>query len=277
MTQILSLAHLTLIDANPIEVIDAAAAAGFSHVGLRVMAREPRPAWMPVVGNVQMEREIKRRLAATGTKVLDLEVFWLTPDFQITDHVPALALGGELGARYVVVICDDPDRHRAIENFARLCEAAGPFGLRPALEFIPYTQVVTLAHAVGMLQAADAANAGLLLDILHLSRSGGSPCDLTRVAPALINFAHICDAPAAIPQTVSELRHEAREARLYPGEGALPIAAFLAALPAGTPIALEAPNPRYAHLPFADRARLAYASLGRIVRTLPGSGESVRP
>ncbi|MFM9846010.1 MAG: sugar phosphate isomerase/epimerase family protein [Hyphomicrobiaceae bacterium] len=264
MTQILSLAHLTLIDGSPVDLIDAAAAAGFSYVGLRVIAREPRPAWMPVVGNVQMEREIKRRLAATGTKVLDLEVFWLTPDFQVADHVPALALGGELGARYVVVICDDPDRSRAIENFARLCEAAKPFHIRPALEFIPYTQVVTLAHAVDMLQAASAANAGLLLDLLHLSRSGGSPGDLARVAPGLINLAHVCDAPAAIPQTISELRHEAREDRMYPGEGALPISAFLAALPAETPIALEAPNPRAAHLSFAERARHAYASMKRI-------------
>lgn len=263
MTQILSLAHLTLIDASPIELIDAAAAAGFGHVGLRVIAREPRPTWMPVAGNVQMEREIKRRLAATGTRVLDLEVFWLTPDFQVADHGPALALGGELGARCIVVICDDPDRNRSIDNFARLCEAARPFALRPALEFIPYTQVTTLALAVDMLRAADAANAGLLLDILHLSRSGGSPGDLIHVAPESIDFAHVCDAPAAIPQTVSQLRHEAREDRMYPGEGALPIDAFLSALPANTPIALEAPNPRHAHLPFAERARLAHASLRR--------------
>ena len=109
--------------------------------------------------------------------------------------------------------------------------------------------------------SANAANAGLLLDLLHLSRSGGRPEDLTHIAPGLITFAHVCDAPAAIPQTVPELRREAREDRQYPGEGALPIGAFLAALPAGTPIALEAPNPRHAHLSFAERARLARASL----------------
>ena len=261
MTRILSLAHLTLIEASPLELIDAAAAAGFTHVGLRVIAREPRPSWMPVAGNAVMEREIKRRLAATGLKVQDLEVFWLAPDFQLADHAPALAFGGELGARCIAVICDDPDRNRAIDNFARLCEAARPFGLRPALEFIPYTEIKTLAHAIDMLQAANAANAGLLLDLLHLSRSGGSPDQLAHVAPALIALAHVCDAPATIPQTVSGLRREAREDRMYPGEGALPIKAFLAALPAETPVALEAPNPRHAHLSVAERARLAYASL----------------
>jgi sugar phosphate isomerase/epimerase len=268
MTRIFSLAHLTLIEASPLELIDAAAVAGFTHVGLRVIARDPQPAWMPVVGDAQKEREIKRRLAATGTKVLDLEVFWLAPDFKVADHVPALAFGGELGARHIVVICDDPDRNRAIENFASLCDAATPFALRPALEFIPYTQVKTLAHALDMLRTADAANAGLLLDLLHLSRSGGSPADVTGISPELINFAHICDAPAPIPQTVSELRQEAREDRMYPGEGVLPISAFLAALPAETPVALEAPNPRHAHLSFAERARLAYASLRK-----PGSIE----
>jgi len=261
MTRILSLAHLTLIEASPLELIDAAAAAGFTHVGLRVIAREPRPSWMPVAGNAVMERETKRRLAATGLKVQDLEVFWLAPDFQLADHAPALAFGGELGAHNIVVICDDPDRNRAIDSFARLCEAARPFGLRPALEFIPYTQIKTLAHAIDMLQAANATNAGLLLDLLHLSRSGGSPADLANVPRELIALAHVCDAPATIPQTVSGLRREAREDRMYPGEGALPIKAFLAALPAETPVALEAPNPRHAHLSFAERARLAYASL----------------
>lgn len=272
MTQILSLAHLTLIEADPIEFIDAAAAAGFGHVGLRVIAREPRPAWLPVAGNARMEREIKRRLAATGTKVLDLEVFWMAPDFQIADHVPALAFGGELGARHIVVICDDPDRSRAIDNFAQLCAAAAPFGLRAALEFIPYTEVKTLGEAVGMLQAADAANAGLLLDLLHLSRSGSHPKDLARVSPALIDLAHVCDAPAPLPQTVPELRREAREDRMYPGEGALPVAAFLAALPVETSVALEAPNPRHAHLSFAARARLAHTSLTRAARISPRAG-----
>lgn len=257
-----SLAHLTLLEATPFELIDAAAAAGFSHVGLRLVPPAPDPTWPSVVGDPQAERTIKQRLSDTGVQVLDVEAFWLGPDTDVQAWAPAFAMGAALGARTLVVICDDPHRNRAIDNFGALAALADGFGLQPALEFIPYTQVARLADALEIVNAVGLANAGLLVDLLHLSRSGGSPSDLSPIA-APITLAHVCDAPAAIPATVDQLRREARSDRLYPGEGALPVRDFLAALPASTPVAIEAPNPRHAHLSFAERARLAHAGLAQ--------------
>ena len=259
----ISLAHLTMLDATPLELIDAASASGFSHVGLRIVPPTPDPAWRSIIGDAQAEREVEQRLAATGVKVLDVEAFWMAPDFCVEECRPAFALGAELGARYLVVICNDPDRARAIGNFARLCALAAEFDLMPALEFIPYTHVASLADALQIVNAAGAPNAGLLIDLLHLSRSGGSPADLAQVSPALVHFAHVCDAPAAIPKTVDEMGREARGDRLYPGAGALPVREFLAALPDDTPVAIEAPNPRCAHLSFAERARRAHAAMAQ--------------
>ena len=110
MVRPVSLAHLTLLDATPLELIDAAAAAGFSHVGLRIVPPGPDPAWRSVIGDVQAERAIKQRLSDTGVKLLDVEAFWLGPETRVQDWKAALALGAGLGARYLVVICDDPDR-----------------------------------------------------------------------------------------------------------------------------------------------------------------------
>jgi sugar phosphate isomerase/epimerase len=260
-----SLAHLTLPDATPLELIDAAAAAGFSHVGLRIVPPVPDAARPSIVGDVRTERAIGQRLSDTGVKLLDVEVFWLGPQTRVQDWKAALALGAGLGARYLVVICDDPDRSRAIDSFAELCALAAEFGLKPALEFIPYTHVARLADALQIVRSAGAANAGLLVDLLHLSRSGGSPADLGSIAPELIHLAHVCDAPAGVPPTADALRREARGGRLYPGEGALPVREFLAALPAGVPIAIEAPNPRYGHLTFAERAQHARVAMGQVL------------
>jgi sugar phosphate isomerase/epimerase len=85
-----------------------------------------------------------------------------------------------------------------------------------------------------------------------------------------VHFAHVCDAPAVIPKTIHGLRGEARGDRFYPGEGALPVREFLAALPDGTPVAIEAPNPRYAHLPFAERAQRAHAALAQFLGSAQG-------
>lgn len=259
-----SLAHLTMLEADPLELIDAAAVAGFPHVGLRIVPPVPDPAWRSIVGDAGAVRAVKQRLDATGVTVLDVEAFWMGPDMRAETWRPAFALGAGLGARFLVVICDDPERSRAIENFASLCAMAAEYGLRPALEFIPYTHVARLADALEIVQAAGAAsNAGLLIDLLHLSRSGGSPADLAQIPAGLVHFAHICDAPGEVPATTDGLRREARGARRYPGEGELPVADFLAALPADTPVAIEAPNPRYAHLSFKERAQLAYTAVSK--------------
>jgi sugar phosphate isomerase/epimerase len=124
------------------------------------------------------------------------------------------------------------------------------------LEFIPYTHVRSLADACSLLTEVAPANAGLLIDALHLSRSGGSPAEIAGYDPALFTYYHLCDAPAALPGREG-LRAEARGGRLYPGEGELWLSEFIAAFPQDTPAAVEAPSSRYASMPPVERARLA--------------------
>jgi sugar phosphate isomerase/epimerase len=137
------------------------------------------------------------------------------------------------------------------------------------LEFIPYSVLGTLAKAHDFIVAAAPADAGLLIDALHLSRSGGQPADIAAYDPALFSYVHLCDAPKARP-AVERNRDEARYNRLYPGEGELWLDAFLDAFPPDTPVAVEAPQAAFAHVPAAERARLAGAATRRLLR---GRGE----
>ena len=45
----LSLAHMTVLDAGPLELIEAAIAGGFDAIGLRVVPPAPTDALVPVV------------------------------------------------------------------------------------------------------------------------------------------------------------------------------------------------------------------------------------
>jgi sugar phosphate isomerase/epimerase len=254
----LSLAALTVIDAGPSEQIRAAAAAGFDAVGLRIVPLAPPD--LPVVGNAPLLREIKQLLHHTGLSVLDMEVIRMVPDLNVAEMRPALDIGAELGAGYVIVVGDDPDAGRARDNFASLCEAAAACSLTVMLEFIPYCHVDTLEHAWQFIQEAGCTNAGICVDALHLSRSGGRPAAIRALDPQLFPYAQFCDARPAQPirPEADELRREARTDRLYPGEGALALQDLLAALPVGLPLSIEAPCLGYAHLPPRERARLAY-------------------
>jgi sugar phosphate isomerase/epimerase len=262
---LLSLAALTIIDADPVTLIDAGAAGGFDAVGLRIVPPLPTDTIIPVVGDLPLQRRIKARMADTGITIFDVEAIWLMPYTDVVKLKPALDLAAELGAGYVLTVGNDPDWGRMTANLTRLCDETHMRGLRVVLEFIPYSQVHSLAAAHKLLTLATPKNAGLLVDALHLSRSGGHPSDIAKFDPSLFSYMHICDAPAAMP-ALDGVRAEARSGRLYPGEGELWLPEFVGAFPPCTPAAIEAPSVRHAALPPQDRARLAGAACRRLFR-----------
>ncbi|MGO4712659.1 sugar phosphate isomerase/epimerase family protein [Bradyrhizobium sp. 2TAF24] len=264
----LSLAHLTLMTADALALIDAAAAARFSHVGLRTVPPTPDAPMRPVIGDKPYQRDIRARLADTGLTVLDIEAFWLTPETHVADIAPAFAFGAELGATYVVVVGNDPERARLVERFAHLSELARQHALKTSLEFIPYSAVRCLDEAVDIVRAAAQPNAGLLVDALHLSRSGGVPAQLAQLPREMLHYLHLCDAPAVPPADVAGMKREARGERCYPGEGGLPLAAFLGAVAADVPVGIEAPDSRRAALPFAEQARQARTAARDLLASL---------
>ncbi len=261
-----SLAHLTVLDADPLALIEAAAAGGFDAVGLRIVPPLPGDVIVPVIGDAALQRRIKARLGETGLTILDVEAVWLMPDTRVEALVPAPDLAADLGARYVLAVGNDPAWDRMVDNLAGLCSAARARGLRVMLEFIPYSHVRDLAAAADLLMAAAPADAGLLVDALHLSRSGGSPADIARYDPALFSYVHLCDAPRT-PPPAEGLRTEARGGRLYPGEGQLWLSEFLDAFPPTIPIAVEAPSAAYAGLSPIERARRVAEATRALVRT----------
>lgn len=236
----MTLAHLT-IGATPEENIDAAAAAGFGAVGLRICGRRPSDAFAPaVLGDEKAARSLQRRAKEQGIRLSNLSAYQFYPDVGWHHLAPVIEAAQELQAPVLVVNSFQPDEAAFVQLFARYCEAAQPAGLRVALEFLPYSAVKDLAAANRVLDQAGAPNAGLLLDALHLERSGGSPADLRAIDPGRVVFAQLCDARRWTgPRSDEALMQEARSARLPAGTGELPLHEFLDALPAGVELEYE--------------------------------------
>jgi len=171
--RLLSISHLTVLDASPPELVAAAADAGFDAVGIRVWPAADEPGY-PMLGDTPMLRETLLRLADTGACVLDVEVLRLRPDSRMDDALRILDAGARLQARAVLVICNDPEEDRLLESFAAVCEAAGervlgalPAGASLAVE-APVADLAgrtvgertRLAHAAltGLLAKANQAN-----------------------------------------------------------------------------------------------------------------------
>lgn len=262
----LSLAHLTVLDATPPELVAVAAAAGFRMVGIRLTAT-PSVGVPPydMLGDTPVMRETLRRLADTGVSVLDVEFLRFEPENPIGIPEGFLEAGARLGAKYVLVMSAEPEEARTLDRFGALCDRAAQYGLHVCLEFAIYTGVRTLAHAARMVKQSGRSNASVLVDALHFSRSGGTPADIVHVDPSLFRYAQICDAAPDMPTDATGLVREARTGRLLPGEGALPLAELVRVLPATTLLSVEAPVRATAGLPALDRAQRAYRAMRRLL------------
>lgn len=259
----LALAPLSLLPASPLEVIDAAHAAGFDGCGLRLQRVVPSD--VDVMADRSMMREIERRVRDTGIRIFDTEVFRVGPGVDVRAMVPALEFAASLGVRHVLCTSmltgevsarEEPE---TVASLAGLCDVAAAFGMTPMLEFMIYRRVGTLSDALRVVRAAARPNLGVCVDVLHLYRSGGDAADVRAIDADIPYYVQLCDGAAAAP-AVDQIPIEARYHREYPGEGGLPLLDFLDAARPDVPLSLEVPASRYAHLPPADRAR---AIIGR--------------
>jgi sugar phosphate isomerase/epimerase len=252
----LSLDHLTIIEATPLELIQAAAAGGFDKVGLRIVRPTAAADIVEVIGQPQIQRDLKALMASTGVSIGLIESIWLSPDTDPAALEPALATAAELGARYVLMCGNDPDEARLSANLFRLALEAKQYGLEIAFEFMPFTQVRSFEQAFRLMRQVAQPNIRLLIDALHVSRSGKDLAALDKLDSSIASYVHLCDAPAKLPPA-DGLRDEARLGRLYPGDGELPLDAFLDAMPDDATLGLEAPCRAYAHLPPVERGKVA--------------------
>jgi sugar phosphate isomerase/epimerase len=244
MTKKFSLAHLTVLGCAPPEMIPIAADAGYDFVGLRIiplnLPGEPR---YLLAEDKAMLRQTRAALAQTGVKLLDIEVARIADGVDVKTYLPALEIAAELGGKHVITSGWSEDRNFVAESFQQLCKLAEPLGLTVDFEFVSFTPYGSLAKAFALVTKSGCPNAGILVDTLHYDRAHDTLAELDALPQDLFHFAQLCDAPQAIDPTPEELRTTAREARLYLGEGDIPVKDIVRHMPE-IPYSLEIANAR---------------------------------
>ena len=246
----IGLAALTVLECPHDAQVRIAAQAGYTHVGLRLVPVPGQPHEHPL--DVVL---LEHCLRDTGVRVLDVEVFRLTPQTKVGDWENVFAVSQRLGASDLLVHGADADEARLANTFGELCELAGRYRLRANLEPMPWVDVSNIAAALRILRAAGKANGGLLVDAIHFFRAGDSPAELRKVPREYLHYAQICDARPEKPADMQEIIRQARGDRLLPGEGGLDLRGLIGALPANIPLSVEVPMA--AKLPPLERARRA--------------------
>ena len=148
------------------------------------------------------------------------------------------------------------------DALAGVCQRAAPLGLRISVEFFPESGLPDLPFAQSVVEACGEANAGVLLDVFHLDRSGGTVEDVRRLPPGVIVGIQLSDRKRPAPGS----RHVPLSGRELPGDGELPLRELVEAALENSPDAtvdIEVLNDELRNVsPDEAAARLAAAAAG---------------
>lgn len=240
--RIISLAALTVLELAPPEMVEVAARAGYSHVGLRLVPATAEELHFPLVADTSLRKQTLARLRDCGIGVLDVEILRLKPETRVADFEAILAVGAELGASELLVAGNDADEARLTENFAALCDLAKLHGLHAHLEFMPWTDARNLTQARRIVEAANRDNGGILIDAFHFDRSASRLEELAQIAPERLRYTQLCDVAGPCPTDMTEILRQARNERRFPGDGDSDLLGLLRTLPAGIALSVETPS-----------------------------------
>jgi len=259
------LSHLT-IGGSPLETVRAARAGGFAAAGVRICGRRPDdPFPGSVVGSAAATRALRDELDGSGVRLASVNALQFYPDIDWDRLGPIVECAAALAAPKIIAnVFDEGPRFLAV--FRRFCAVAAEAGIAVALEFLPYSRVRGLATTRELIADLECSNVGLLVDALHLERSGGRPADLKVLRADEIAFAQLCDAMASRePQSDAQLMQQARTARLELGEGELPLHEFVECMPDSVELEYEVVRADLAGAPFEEKARAARADVRRFL------------
>jgi len=117
------------------------------------------------------------------------------PPIEARDRAAEFDAFADLGAQRINMVSLDPDMGRTLDQFAITVEMAAERGMQATTEFAPGLTVADLTTALDVIRHVGRPEFRLLIDTMHLIRSGSTPADLAALDPGLIGYLQLSDAP----------------------------------------------------------------------------------
>lgn len=221
--------------------------------------------------------ELKVLLDANG--ISHVEVEWLNDWYytderrQASDASRTLLLDAAeaLSARHIKVADlgnDGVPVSQMTEEFAQLCAEAAERGTNVLFEMLPadFSGLPSLDAVLSLTRGSGAKNGGIMLDNLHMVRSGTTNADIaTKLGPDDLIGVELNDGALARPV---DFLDSVINRRLLPGDGEFDISGFLQAvwsLGYDGPIGVEVMNEYFREWPLAAMAEVSFAKTSKVI------------
>lgn len=207
--------------------VEAAAQAGYLGIGIGY-------ADLMAVGDHLGYKEMRSILEGSGIKHIEFELLtdWYAAgerrrqsDKQRREFLEAAQA---LGARGIKVWADKGDKvedqPKMVEEYAALCRQAKEYGTKFMFEVTPFDTVRSLSGARRLMEDCGEDNAGLLLDIWHLSRGSMDFAEIGKLPAGMIHSIELADADR---YPLTDLIQDTCRRRQLCGEGTFDLTGFI--------------------------------------------------
>ncbi|MTD17239.1 TIM barrel protein [Nakamurella sp. YIM 132087] len=202
------------------DLLTTASDAGFGAVGIDLFTLEAsglKPAG------------VADALDSRGLRCTDVGVLSVGSDDGLAAAERLGGLAAAVGAPVCVTVIDVPPSADVAARLRASADVLAEYGVRMALEFLPYGPLSALEDTVDLCGQVGWSNCGVLLDSWHFFNSGSPWQVLSEMDGEQIAFVQINDAP---PPITDDQRFESRFRRVVPGAGRFDLRRFLESLAA---------------------------------------------
>ena len=239
----LGIESISVFGLPPVEFVNLAADLGCAHISATRTPIDINPHGYPkwsLRDDLVLRRAMIAALRDCDVTISLGEGFSVRAGIDARERAADLDTMCELGVKRINTVSMDTDLSRSFDQFGMLAELASARGVETTLEFAPGLAVADLPTALSAIRHVGRASFRLLIDTMHLVRSGSGAADLAKLDPNLIGYVQLCDAP--LKPRIANYMQEAMTERLAPGTGELPLRDILLALPRHLVIGIEVPQ-----------------------------------
>ncbi|GAB3010219.1 sugar phosphate isomerase/epimerase family protein [Mycobacterium bourgelatii] len=238
----LAIGCLSVFGLPPVDLVNVAADLGCRHISTTVRGFPLVPlGYRPfTLRDTALRMELRAVLNHRGVSISLGDGFLVLPDADTADYGGDLDVLAELGTPRINVVSLDPDLGRTFDQLATLAELAAERGIVTNLEPVPGLTVGDLPTALAAVKHVARQDFVLLIDTMHLVRSGARAAEVAALEPGYIGYAQINDT--TLRPRGDNYMDEAMFERMVPGEGDLPLRDILSALPRDIIIEIEVPQ-----------------------------------
>jgi sugar phosphate isomerase/epimerase len=240
----LGIEMLCVFGMPPVEYVHLTADLGCRYITTGLVRFAPLKALEYPPFSLRDDPRLRQELIAAmddrGVSLALGEGLLIAPGVEVRSYAADLDIMAELRIPRINAVSIEPDRARTFDELAVLTELAAERGILTSIEPVPGLTIPDLPTALAAVEHVGRDEISLLIDTMHVARSGAGADDLRSLPAERIGHVQLCDVPlrSTKEHTYAE---EAMYHRMAPGEGELPLVDMLAALPRDRVVGLEVP------------------------------------